>query len=70
MLVHETATPDGAPRGLELAYSTPRAWLAPGKRIVVSGAPTSFGPISFTIDSAADSIHARLRIPRRRRSAR
>ena len=25
----------GRPRGLELAYSTPRAWLAPGKRIAV-----------------------------------
>ena len=59
MLVHETAT------RLELAYSTPRPWLAPGKRIVVAGAPTSFGPISFTIDSAADSIRARLRIPSR-----
>ncbi len=41
MLVHETAA-----GGLELAYATPRAWLAAGKRIAVNRAPTGFGPIS------------------------
>ena len=39
--------------GLELAYSTPRAWLAPGKRIAVTNAPTSFGPLSFSIEAHA-----------------
>ena len=65
MLVHETATPDGAPSGLELAYATPRPWLAPGKQIRVGRAPTSFGPISFSLDSGANSIRARLQVPRR-----
>ena len=65
MLVHETTTADLAPRGLQLAYATPRAWLAAGKRITVSGAPTSFGPITFTLDSGAQTVRARLRIPRR-----
>ncbi|HZR95837.1 MAG TPA: hypothetical protein VFA56_09080, partial [Gaiellaceae bacterium] len=48
-LVHESRGPKGAPRGLELAFATPRAWLAPGKTISVSGAPTSFGPVSFSL---------------------
>ena len=60
MLVHETVT-----RGLELAYATPRAWLSAGKRIAVSGAPTNFGPISYSLDSGAHSVRARLQIPRR-----
>jgi hypothetical protein len=37
MLAHETAI------GLELAFATPRAWLAPAKWIAVVQAPTSFG---------------------------
>ena len=47
LLVHETAD------RLELAYSTPRAWLAPGRRIAVTNAPTRFGPVSFAIDAQA-----------------
>ena len=35
------------PQGLELAYSTPRAWLEPGKQIAVRGMRTSFGPLSL-----------------------
>jgi hypothetical protein len=50
MLIHETAT------GLELAYSTPRSWLAPGAGIAVSAAPTSFGPISYSIRPSASRI--------------
>ena len=42
--------PRRRPLGLELAHATPRAWLAPGKRIAVRGMPTSFGPVSYTID--------------------
>jgi hypothetical protein len=60
MLVHETAG-----GGLELAYSTPRAWLAAGKRIAVNRAPTSFGPLSYSIDSGEHSVRTRLEIPRR-----
>ena len=78
MLVHET------PDGLELAYSTPRAWLAPGKRVAVTNAPTAFGPVAFSIavhDTSADvtvnaparakprTLKLRLRLPDGRRIA-
>jgi hypothetical protein len=49
MLVHETRGGHGAPRGLELAFATPRAWLEDGKSIAVTGAPTSFGAITYSI---------------------
>lgn len=65
MLVHETVGPDGSAVGLELAYSTPRAWLAPGKRIAVRRAPTTFGAISYTIDAHARSVVIRLQVPTR-----
>jgi hypothetical protein len=65
MLVHETRGRDLAPRGLELAYATPRAWLAPGKDIVVRNMPTSFGPISFSITSLAGEIRVRVDSPSR-----
>jgi hypothetical protein len=65
MLVHETRAPDGEPRGLELAYSTPRAWLLPGRGIVVRRAPTSFGPISFSVQSSADGVRVRVDAPKR-----
>jgi len=63
MLVHETAT-----GGLELAFSTPRAWLAPGQRVAVERMPTSFGPVSFSIAVAADgrSAHVGVALPSRR----
>jgi hypothetical protein len=57
MLVHESRAHDGAPRGLELAFATPRAWLASGKTISVSGAPTSFGPVSYSIARVGDAVH-------------
>ena len=43
LLVHERRGPLGAPAGLDLAFSTPRAWLADGQQIDVHDAPTSFG---------------------------
>ena len=64
MLVHETFDANGAPIGLELAYSTPRAWLAPGKRIVVRRAPTALGPVSYTLTARAHSVAVRLHVPR------
>jgi hypothetical protein len=79
MLVHETRGPAGAPAGLELAYATPRAWLEDGKRIAVRDAPTSFGPVSYSIErrggvvaiaahlpaaARGSSVHLRLRLPR------
>jgi len=59
LLVHET------PTGLELAYSTPRAWLRPGRRIAVSGAPTSFGRLSYSLTAAGKTVHATVEVPQR-----
>ena len=68
LLVHETADAQGRPYGLELAFSTPRAWLAPGKRVAVTRAPTSFGPVSFSIVAAAGggAAHVHVLVPSRR----
>ncbi len=57
MLIHETG------EGLELAYATPRAWLRPGKAIVVRNAPTSFGPVSFAIASTTAAVSVSLTVP-------
>jgi hypothetical protein len=65
LLIHETTFADGRPGGLELGYATPRQWLAPGKRIVVSHAPTAFGPISFTIARSEHAVRIDLRPPSR-----
>jgi len=54
--------PDG--RGLQLAYATPRAWLAPGKTIAVDRLPTGFGPLSYTLASHARSLSATISVPR------
>jgi hypothetical protein len=61
MLIHETS------RGLELGYATPRAWLQPGRRIVVRGAPTRFGRVSLSVESLADSVRVQLDAPRQAR---
>ena len=61
MLVHET------PAGLELAYSTPRGWLLPGKRIAVSRVPTSFGTLAYSLSASAGAIHATVDVPERAR---
>ena len=65
LLVNETQDASGAPAGLELANSTPRAWLEPGKRIVVRSTPTSFGPLSYSIRSSDHAIHASIDVPSR-----
>jgi len=65
MLVHETRNAAGEPHGLQLAYATPRAWLEPGKRIAVGGAPTSFGPVSFSVDAGDRSAHVTVDVPHR-----
>ena len=66
LLVHETRGPTGEPAGLQLAPSTPRTWLAPGKRITVSRAATSFGPVSYTLTAGAGEIRATVGVPARR----
>lgn len=63
MLVHETRDVEEAPSGLELGYSTPRGWLGPGKTIRVDGAPTSFGPVSYSLRRRGDEVHASLLVP-------
>jgi hypothetical protein len=65
MLVHERTDSKGDPAGLELAFATPRTWLEPGRRIVVSGAPTSFGLVSFALEAFESSVHARVTVPER-----
>ena len=63
LLVHERRGSSGAPVGLDLAFSTPRAWLANGKTISVTGAPTSFGPVSFSIARTGSRIEAQVTAP-------
>jgi hypothetical protein len=66
MLVHETIDADGRPAGLQLAYSTPRLWLEPGRSIDVQRAPTSFGPLSYRIDAMEGELVASIEVPSRR----
>jgi hypothetical protein len=70
LLVHETRDRNGAPRGLQLGFATPRAWLEPGKRIAVRRAPTSFGQLSFSIEAREDSFQVTVDVPRRSRPRR
>ena len=65
LLVHETRGAEGAPLGLELAYATPRAWLAPGRKISVHDAPTSFGPLSYELKASAGAVDATVTVPSR-----
>jgi hypothetical protein len=63
MLVHETRARDGAPRGLELAFATARPWLADEKTITVQDAPTSFGPVSYSIERQGNLVQAIVQPP-------
>ena len=58
LLVHETRDAEGAPTGLELAFATPRPWLRAGRRIAVRRAPTSFGPVTYSLEARSDTIRA------------
>lgn len=62
-LVHETTDASGSPRGLELAYSTPRAWLEPGKRVDVRRLQTGFGPLSYSIAAGPTAVRVALDVP-------
>jgi hypothetical protein len=68
-LVHWFAREDGRPRGLQLAYATPRAWLAHGKRIAVRGLPTPYGRLGYTIESRVRDgyLNVELTVPGKRR---
>ncbi len=61
MLVREDG-PD-----LRLGQAVPRHWLSAGRTIVIQNAPTTFGPVSFTIESHIDRgrIDVRLIAPGR-----
>ena len=54
MLVFTHVGAEGRPEELLLAHFTPRGWLEHGKTIRVEGAPTMFGPVSFTLRSQLD----------------
>lgn len=71
---------------LWLGQAIPRDWLAPGKRVAVNEVPTTFGPVSYTIEpnpdgsmrvqlspptrNAPKEIAIRLRDPKQRKIAR
>jgi hypothetical protein len=63
LLIHERRGRLGAPAGLDLAFSTPRAWLADGKQIDVHAAPTSFGKVSYTLARSGSTIDGTLVLP-------
>ncbi len=63
LLVHERRGASGAPVGLDLAFSTPRAWLRSGKTIGVDGAATSFGPVSYSITRTGQRIDVHVDAP-------
>ena len=65
LLVHERRGPLGGPAGLDLAFSTPRAWLASGQEIDVRGAPTSFGAVTYSLVRHGPAIEGRLVLPSR-----
>jgi hypothetical protein len=63
LLVHERRGPLGAPSGIDLAFATPRAWLADGQTIEVRSAPTSFGPVTYSLTRHGAAIEGRLVLP-------
>ncbi|HXF99117.1 MAG TPA: hypothetical protein VNJ46_10955, partial [Gaiellaceae bacterium] len=65
LVVHERRDRTGLPRGLELAYATPRGWLRPGRRIEVRRLATSFGRLSYAIDAGAETVEAVVQVPDR-----
>jgi len=66
LVVHERADRRGVPRGLELAFATPRGWLEPGKQIEVQRLATSFGPLSYTLAADETGVHASIVVPARK----
>ena len=58
---------DGRPETLRLGFATPRGWMKSGSRVRVTNAPTEFGRVSYTIDSAINDgrVNAEVSIPDR-----
>jgi hypothetical protein len=67
LLIHERRGPLGGPGGLDLAFSTPRAWLADGQEIDVRAAPTSFGKVTYSLVRHGATIGGRFVLPARAR---
>ena len=65
MLIHESVDRSGVPGGLDLAFATPREWLLPGKTIDVRSMPTSFGKLSYTIETGPSSASVSIDVPDR-----
>jgi hypothetical protein len=63
LLIHERRGRLGAPAGLDLAFSTPRAWLADGQEIDVRSAPTSFGKVTYSLVRTGTTIEGQLVLP-------
>jgi hypothetical protein len=64
LLVHERRGLRGSPNGLDLAFATPRAWLADGGTFGVQKAPTSFGTLSYTVTRAGNTVTADVTLPK------
>jgi hypothetical protein len=67
MLVHETRDRAGHPYGLQLGFAALRRWLLPGRHIDVRNAPTSFGPVSYSIAAGARTLAISVTEPKRSR---
>jgi len=50
---------------LHLAAATPQRWLAPGQKFSVSGAPTHFGPVSYSLEAFPNEIRGSVTLPTR-----
>jgi hypothetical protein len=56
-----------APDGLRLAFATPRGWLRAGKRIAVTALPTSYGPLSYSLEAKRGEVRVHVVVPPRGR---
>src|SRR6185437_5289124 len=61
LLVRETTA------GLRLAFATPRGWLRAGERIAVTALPTSYGPLSYSLEAARGEVRVHVVVPSRAR---
>jgi len=50
---------------LWLAIAAPARWLAPGKQITVTDAPTEFGPVSYTLRGEQGLVRGKIELPQR-----
>ena len=62
ILLREQRDENGRPQGLDLAWATPRHWLADGQRIVVDRLPTSLGTLSYRIESQLSAGYVTVQI--------